>query len=598
MNRDLTVKQIVTILLPFLLLLGGYFWALDASYDRTYPLILKRTDWGTLTLPTSDGQLYEFTNEGQLIRQVNLKQAGIHRLSGDIQFINRNEVLVYARTTENSFWDNVLVFFRKPVEDVYSTQEGLMKCHLVTMYCKLFSKQLPIARSATHLAFDSQHQHVYFANSGQHTLYRLDMEGAILDSMPESVGGQQVLKFPNQITVQESVLWVMDTNHKALKAFGLGDVPLSDKPTILMDNLEQETCSTKKKIFGTEASSRKCFPSSFAIVDEQIWLTIAENDMDQADIFIYSKSNALIKQLTIKKALAEFDFSFEEDATALNELNGSVFFQDTNNLALIRFDLAEKRYSRVVVPGLHEVMTRSLNHKTRYHQIAGFIMYGFFSLLSIGLLYGGYLQFKESKLKAKQPTVSDQQGERIITNLPYEPFWFADKKSLYYVMWLLPVMHVVSSIVLYGLSETEGFEEGRTELLLMWLLLTSILVPVFLMLKFNLQKQLGISGTDVLIRDPQGQVTQLPIEQTKLVGQRGVLLNGVFKVFGNEQQRFIDKQEYQSYLEPYLKYMKVMSEWEYIKYRLNNLDKESLLITFSLLPALALVVFMIVTGRF
>ena len=96
MNKELSHKQIISILLPFTILLIAYFWAHGKSSNVVHPGIIKKTPWQSLTLPLSNGDIYEFTETGTLIRTIHASDFGITNFIGDIQFLTKDEFIIYG----------------------------------------------------------------------------------------------------------------------------------------------------------------------------------------------------------------------------------------------------------------------------------------------------------------------------------------------------------------------------------------------------------------------------------------------------------------------------------------------------------------------
>lgn len=588
MNKELSHKQIISILLPFTLLLIAYFWSYGKSTDVTHPLILKKTPWQTLTLPLSSGQIYEFTEYGTLIRTINASDFGIENYIGDIQFLSKNDFIIYGGFSGTSTTENLEAFARSTPNKTFDNQQGLWLCTIDLFTCKPFTHELPSIKQAFHLSYDSDNEHVYLTNTSHHMFYRFNLQGEILDK-----SSTDELHFPNQIRIFDNQIWLADTNNKQINYYDLNDGSIGTSKGFIPLSLPNQCTSSQSSnplaLFRKEAG---CWPSSLAKVDKDIWVGVKNNNMEEGDIHIYSKSGALKSKLD----LTNLDTHYEPDPIGFVQINNRVVFSDLNNLSLYAYDLTSNSWASFNTPEkIQTILDASLETKVFYRNISHIIIGTFAFMILVGL----YIGLKQEKAYSKEQSASVNLDDAILPQPKGMPFWFGSSTVGQYFLWIVSgslAGAVLCFYLSFQLLEINNSQFESTFILLI-LGLISVALPGVLIAYQLKNKRLGIAGRLMLISSKNAETVIRPINEVYKVGERGVLIDHSLFIFGRGRGAFINKHEYQHYLEPRLAIMKTLSEWEYLKFRMKNFNKESKLQVLSFVPATIIFGYLALTGQ-
>jgi len=160
-------------------------------------------------------------------------------------------------------------------------------------------------------------------------------------------------------------------------------------------------------------------------------------------------------------------------------------------------------------------------------------------------------------------------------------FWFTPNKKIkwfYYGMNACFLIAILAFIVLLNMSDKPVSDELMHISIYMLILLSAIISLGNQIYKNMINKRLGISGRLMIIEDQHGNAEISPIHQSYKVANMGILVNDSYFTLGNEHKLLsINKREFEEKLVPALKFMNVMGEWGYFKYRMANMNKSSTL---------------------
>lgn len=587
MNQDLTPKSILLILLPFCFLLFLFIWANDQAVKASLPGKLKKTPWNTLSVTFTDGLIYEFSDTGKLIRTIHTQDLGIPEIRGDIQFLSKNELLIYGGHEPLGLDENLKSYARIKSTEEYSQSEGLWRCHLVDYQCETFSTALPNMKGVFHMTYDFDRNHLYVAHTRGHKLYRLDNAGQVLD-----ITNAEELKFPNTLFIHQDDLWQLDTNHKQVKAFDLHSASLSS-PSTSFDVQQDTGCSQiQKSLVDHFSPNPKCWPGSMAKVKDEIWVSVMENNMENGEIHRYDFTGKLRSKVDLKTATAHLALPYENDPVSIVGLENATIIQDLNNLTLLRFDLESGQANAFLVEEVSDRLTAALTHKQFYKRIADVCLYVFFALLAVGFLFALYDHLKQSREKKQTSPLAETHHQEV--TFPSSPFWFTPSKTALYGKWIVLFGGAVTILMTLALY-TQLKPEESGSLLVIIPMIVSVILPAYLALQAISNKRLGVAGRLIMVSERNGHTAMCPINEAKKVGQRGILVEDTLFVYGNAQYKMVDKHQFEQYLAPLLTRLENMSEQDYLKYRWKSRHKESVIIGLSMIPAFVMAIYLTLT---
>ncbi len=588
----LTPKQIALILIPFITLLIGYFWLTSKANEGALPLILKPAANNTVSLPLSTGQIFQFNEHGQLQRQIDTRDLGIKNYHGDLAWINNNEVIVYGGYSGRTLADNLVSFTRTTPNESPSSQQGLWHCYIEEKQCEPFTHELNTMKHTFHLSYDPAYQHLYLANTNHHIVYRLNLKGELLSKTQDGA-----LKFPNQLRIFANQLWVANTNQHKVSYFALGNDSLeASQGEITIDHLSP-CLQRRHPIFDVLSEEPHCYPNSLAYVDKRIWLGVAKNNMQEAEIQIFSNTGDFIERLDMSQLKHNLNLTYEPDPISFVQLNNFVMFSDLNNRTIYRYDLSLKTWSALSIDALSPLLQQSFEHKQTYTYISYAVMAIFVLCILIGLSIGVKQQIAQTKESTAQANKIEPSPETpaALPQPPSNPFWFEKNKKIHHLLLFLGAISVViialGAYIVTGLKPTKQVEFAYHDMLFLVAFLNIIVLFTYVIYTQQ-SKKLGIAGRLLLVERKKGQTAIAPLEHSFLVNKRGILVEDVFFPLGTDQLKFLNKEQYKQYLKPRLTQLQTMNEWGYFKFRLANMNQEAsvtLLLTIPLLITLFLI---------
>lgn len=158
-------------------------------------------------------------------------------------------------------------------------------------------------------------------------------------------------------------------------------------------------------------------------------------------------------------------------------------------------------------------------------------------------------------------------------------FWFSPNKKINYLFFVMIACMVVAALCIVALlilTDKPITTALLHEVSFILVFIAAITALASLGIKNMINKRIGLSGRLLIIEEKNGREAILPIQQCYIVGNLGVLVDDLLFPLGNENKMLsINQHEYQTQLKPALKQMKHMGEWQYYKYRLANMNKNS-----------------------
>jgi len=581
MNKELNLKHIILIVIPFAILLFGYLWSTGKAAQTPFPSMLKSLSSDQLIMPLSDGQIYVFNTQGKLINYVDSRDLGITNYHGDIQFINSNELIIYGGYDGKSTLENLATYARITPKESFSQNQGLWHCYLDTNMCRPLSNQISDLKRTFHLTYDNYSQHLYVANTALHEVYQLDLNGKIISRTKTDT-----LQFPNQLRIFANHLWLSNTNHHKVVSYPLGKNSLQQASGEFEIKTEQNCHQLERKnplsIF---QETPHCFPNALALVDKTLWVGVAKPDMENNEIQQFSTTGEFLGKLDMSHVQRTLSLDEEPDPISFVQVGNYVVFSDVNNRSIYRYNLTHQTWSTLDVEQLSDALAMSLKMKRYYANIGLGIIVIFCILIALGVIIGikPHLEYYKQKHKKVDIPVSDLP-------IPNEnPFWFSVNKKVTYLIWgfaFLIVTTVMLFIALMNSSNmsTQKLLDDPSFIKVSIILLYCFFICAPLLMRRPFQSRLGIAGRLILVNHKSEKTAISPLDQVYRVGERGLLVEDFLFLLGSQQLNFIDEKESEQFLKPRLPHMKQMSEWGYFKYRLANPDKDSIIFIALLTP--------------
>ena len=411
MNKPVNPLLALIIIVVF----GGLFALKTYYYQKAIDIskinYLKTSPTGDVFIRLGE-ELYEYSATGEFIRVLSLSDLGVTGELGDFAFFSNGDILINRDQHLPAISDKIRSYQRatNTNQAVADKGKGLHRCDLVQTSCVLFTDKIPALQSAHHLFIDPETDTVYLADTSRHQIRKLDKDGVLLAELTTN------LKFPNQLWLDQCTLWIVDTNHHVMKAV----------------QAETETFGELIEEHKTMASAPWVWPSAFSRVQENWWVNISDNAMENAKVVIFDKSWKKLKTLDLPK---------NADPVASLVLRNSVLIADANQYALYQFDFDGNRLQDFAkqegsLTGIQAILERNKQENKQYLLWSDYSLWIGIAMFIPLLIYAVVLARKDKQSKQREP-VDSELNETQLSTLPAEGEWLEAKRSIKVIRWVI-----------------------------------------------------------------------------------------------------------------------------------------------------------------
>lgn len=371
MNQEVNPLTAFIIIAISVIMIYLIFWFRGESLTVGAPDQVKFDRQGNLVIHVGD-RLVKLDSELQIINQIQLDEIGVYDLVGDFDFFTNGDILIRKGRYQPSLIDNVRRYFRMtetklPIAD--NDVEGMFRCQLASKKCILFGSEKLDFDSAFHVSIDPQNDDVYVSDTGRHILRKFNQHGVELASQTEG------FKYPNQISLFNSGLWVADTNHHAIQQVKI---------------INDEFCKIIKSYSVIhEQSKENTWPYAFAKVGNKWWVNNLASNMDKGVISIFNETGQFERIIQLPDKADPFDIAVMPDQVLLTDINNKRIYQLDFQGNLLRNSLPDQ---------LNQYLYDLYGQRIHF-QILSYAATGLFILMIVvGLVWGWIQQRQDDKL--------------------------------------------------------------------------------------------------------------------------------------------------------------------------------------------------------
>ncbi len=396
-------------------LMLGWFWSNQQLLGLDRLLSIKLTPERQMAVQLGE-QLYFTDLDGQNLGRVDLADLGLERFVGDYAFFSDGDLLVSLSRESLALRDMLDVGLHNPGAERRDGDARLHRCSLEPRRCREFSTQLPDFYRSFRLYIHPDTQRVFIADTSRHQLWLLSADGELLAK-------KEGFKFPNQLLVHQSELWLADTNHHEIKR--------------LVANPEQ--FGEVREAQEVRLGRKHIWPFALTLVAEDWWVLLADQGMKNARLVIYTDDWNQSRNLALPN---------KSDPQALLSLPDRVLVADYGLFRIHQFDL-EGNPLPDFVPQALAVPLANLQRRAQFWQQTGHALIGLFVLaLAVGFAFGIRQQLADRAEQAAQPALKPSS----YSQLPPQGVWLEPSASvrLFSVMMGLCLGALVLILVFMG----------------------------------------------------------------------------------------------------------------------------------------------------
>jgi hypothetical protein len=535
MNKNVNPVLALAIIIIF----GSLFWLKTHFYGKALEVpkvaFLKQAPDNSIQIRLGN-KLYNYHANGKLIRIIKLESMGIKGKAGDFDFFSNGDLLINSDEYIRNLKENLASYARKKNTNTAPPKagKGLMRCNLESLQCQVFNQTIPELQGPHFIHIDRDNDEVYLADTTRHALRKLSASGKLLAELKTG------LKFPNQVFIEHAKkgnkLWVVDTNHHAMKA------------------LKAETANFGELIetHKTTLDGAWIWPSAFSKMNNKWAVFIADHAMENARVANYT---------TDWKQSAELNLPADADPVASIFADDKLIIADANHYRLYQFDqygaqLPNFANNETLSEGIHAALKANKAVDNQYRQWSDWTLY-----LGIGLFA---LLFAYAIKQSKEEEAEELQKEQHIGNtpeaetdkiirlakLPIQGEWIEAKTYFKYINWI-----VLGFAVITALSTAYLYHLMKDKLPFDLMIIIALFPFIFLLTAIPPSKisqyKIGFFKNNVTVKTDKGHLISAPYQEIKW-GNRFFTIGQWFIPIGNPNQSIFPYDAIQEKLLPYL----------------------------------------------
>lgn len=481
-GKDKLIKVLAAVLIVTgsVLTLGVKFYADDAALSVDRPTFIKSAPGNNISILVGN-TIYLVDENGFTINVIDFDELGL-KVTGDHDYFNNGDLLLYSSHTEPGLLDNLARFarFKETRNESVSGTDGLYRCDVQTKDCQLFTTALAAMYPPFRVDVDRNNDTVYFSDTPRFALYKLDSDGNLLAKNAKNFW------FPNQLYLYEDNLYIADTNHHVIK--------------VVQSNTEH---------FGEEVESHQAviggqhqWPTEVIKTPEHWWVGISDNSMDNGRIQLFDNN--------WKKSGSALLVGSDGDAKSMELFADEVWVTDWTKIKIYRFNLAGERLSDFSNNEIERAFANSHRLIKQNETLSSYGLTAFFVVFSLGLL-AAYLIEKEATVNAfklrEKVLDTDIGSVEALTNPEGEGVYWIETKSSKYrtlisILFAALLIFLIGSLVIILTNEdTMNWQLNFTFI---------SIVPLFILIYWAWYRatkiKIGISGQLLLVDDGNGNV--------------------------------------------------------------------------------------------
>ncbi len=343
--------------------IGIWTWASGQAKEIGGPSEIRVAPNGHLFIQMQN-QLLEHDGAGQFVRRHDLRELGVVRAIGALDFFSDGDVLLRRGPDTRTLKQNIRALLRKTNRQSITPttpDTGLARCDLVAMSCDTFGESPIDFKTAFGVVIDRSSDDVYVSDTSRHLLRKYSSDGA-------SIGGPVAgFRFPNDLVLLDEQLFVTDTNHHRVA---------------IIDPHTQGFGSTfgEADVVPAQAkNSRQIWPSDLARIGDSWWVNNMRSSMRDGGIYVFDAAWGFKYKLALPD---------DADPIDIREFDEEVLVSDWRNDRIHRFSPDGQALAPFSSAGLRALVAESSQARMKFYLLATVGM-GMIVILIVGLLIKG-----------------------------------------------------------------------------------------------------------------------------------------------------------------------------------------------------------------
>lgn len=444
MNTRINPVLAIAIVLLFGSILALQFWAGGKALEYEGPNHLHVDTTGNLYIQIGE-TLLKYDASGRLFNQYDLKEMGVEQMIGDFALFNNGDLLIRRGQYNPGLLENIRRYLRHTntsPQEAPDDETGLFRCNLNTRICARFGDGSIDLNNAFHLFMDPNTEEVYASDTSRHVLRKFNQLGEQLSSIKEG------FFFPNQILLQDKLLYVADTNHHQIHIVETG---IENFGQTRATHDIRTIAETAEDLRTQQILSGHTWPTALLPVGDHWWVNNMTHEMRNGGIYIYDQQ----WQMTGRLALPD-----DADPVSLTRFNNSILISDMSLNRIYRFDLTGQQQEDFTSKALATITDDNVAQQSWYQDLADYALYTFIGLLVAGFAIALTLSARQASSGTASRTRRDRTVARAtseIHNSDHEPdsiteipFHFTGNAREFFGIWVVNILLTIITLGIYS----------------------------------------------------------------------------------------------------------------------------------------------------
>lgn len=343
--------------------IGIWTWASSQAKEIGGPSEIRVAPNGHLFIQMQN-QLLEHDESGRFVRRHDLRDLGVERVIGALDFFSNGNVLLRRGPDTRTLMQNIRAFQRKTnLQSIVPTtpDTGLARCDLIAKSCVTFGESPVDFKTAFGVYIDRRTDDVFVTDTSRHLLRKYSSDGA-------PVGGPVAgFRFPNDIMLLDDELFIADTNHHRVAIVA----PLTQMFGTSIGEVDVVPAQAKQ--------SRQSWPSDLARIGDTWWVNNMRSSMRDGGVYVFDSAWAFKGKLPLPD---------DADPIDIREFNDEVLISDWRNDRIHRFSHAGRPLGLFSSTGFNALVAESSQARLKFYLLA-YVSAAMIVILIVGLLIKG-----------------------------------------------------------------------------------------------------------------------------------------------------------------------------------------------------------------
>jgi len=338
--ENLSFFQVFIVCAFACLLLGPYLWLNGKIYDYDGARASALDHNGIVHIQVNN-TLFRYKNNGQELSPIQLADLGVTDLFSDLTFNNNNELLLRKGKYETGFLENLAIYSRlsNKSEAAAHTDNKLSLCNLNSGLCKPFGTSENNFNRGFFSTVDEIKGNVFISDASRHKITKFSPSGQLLASSEKN------FKFPNEMTIFEDQLYLVDTNNKSIKRVQMSTANFGKVISVHATNNPDGI------------ANNHTWPYYITRVGVHWWVVLLDGNMDNGGVYLYDDKWEYIKSLNLAN---------NSKPSSMLQVGSEVLISDVEGISVSRYSLSGQYLGSLEHTGLNETLKHNAEQRIFY----------------------------------------------------------------------------------------------------------------------------------------------------------------------------------------------------------------------------------------